>query len=141
MLVLFLYDGGSHRNRSQSDNASEFRSVNPKFIGFLETDDTGSLNGFLVKHYPKYNDRTSLKALLLEACKQGKMNIAKYLIEERHVSPLLKVYTSGIERQDNTTYETFSLAARSGNTELMRYIAVKCHIGEITPTCLSRPGP
>jgi len=82
-------------------------------------------------HYPKYNDRTSLKSLLLEACSQGKINIAKFLIEVRHVSPLLKMYISEPEGQETFTYETLNRALCSENKKLMQYIGEKCGV-EVT---------
>jgi len=128
VLLLFIDGVGCRMDNSQSRKARHFKCLPQSLKNFLVEDDAAGLEAFLAKCYPHNNDRTTLKALLLAACREGKLQIARYVIEKRFVSPILFSEPRGKEQL--ISLETLDLAAASGNAALVKYLVEECKVDE-----------
>src|SRR3990167_9314823 len=89
----------------------------------IKSDSISLLKTYL-EHERIKNNESAPREMLYHACKQGKFNIAKYLIEVKKVNPNIMI--DNLMAMDNGP--VFKFAAESGNLELVKYLLEKCHV-------------
>ena len=92
------------------------------WIKLLSLDDVKKLEAF-IQEQQNPNDSELLGTLLYQACKMGMYNNAVYLIENKKVSPKLKINDSL-----SFTGAIFKAAAQGGNKALVQYLFETHHV-------------
>jgi len=72
-----------------------------------------NLTYFLIKNYPEFQTPNILTIAIVNAARNGNLELVKYLIEERHLD---------VDARTNLGETILHLAALSGNLELVKYL-------------------
>ena len=96
--------------------------LSESWIKLLRLDDVKKLEAF-IQEQQNPNDGDFLGTLLYQACKMGMYNNAVYLIENKKVSPKLKIF-DGL----SFTGAIFKAAAQGGNKALVQYLFETHHV-------------
>ena len=96
--------------------------LSESWIKLLSLDDVRKLEAF-IQEQQNPNDSELLGTLLYQACKMGMYNNAVYLIENKKVSPKLKINDSL-----SFTGAIFKAAAQGGNKALVQYLFETHHV-------------
>ncbi len=111
----------SQRKREDDYEATLFpERINQEINNIIDGDSSETLDQFLKS---KSFENSLLKSIFYSACRKGKFNIVKYLIEVRRLSPNLKV-------NDDLSFTgpIFKAAAESGNLDLVKYLLEVHHV-------------
>lgn len=108
--------------RSKDESEEDFfpEKISQDIISIIDSNSREILEEFL-KSKPCEN--SLLKTIFYSACRKGKINIVKYLIEVKKLSAHLKV-NDGL----SFTGPIFKAAAESGNLELVKYLLEVHHV-------------
>lgn len=114
-----LYDM-SRRGGISVDIRPVLDRINPEMWAIINRDNGCALDQYL---RGKSFNSALLQSILHEACRMGKGNIAKYLIEVRKLSPSLRMH-GGLFFD----LPIFIAAAESGNLSLVKYLVEVQHV-------------
>ncbi len=113
----YTSDFWGQESRSNEPTPPEPTEAERKEINdLIRNDDSRTLATYLMKY--NFSSKSLLKKLLSFAAKEGSLNVVKYLVVERKMSPHLVVENSSFFFQGTI----FKYAAASGNLDLVKYL-------------------